>query len=149
MKLALLTSALVAVIAGTASASLFLDTAQPGRASAVSLVVPSPQPSDVPKPHPKPAFEVRQAPVPSLRVSQRTSARRAARTEETDRARAATAADASATGEDAARAAILADGYRSVRALARKADGRWTAQAMRGDTEIGVTVDAGGRVSID
>jgi hypothetical protein len=52
-------------------------------------------------------------------------------------------------GKDVARAAILADGYRSVRALAWNAGGRWTARAMRGDTEIGVSVDAEGRVSAD
>ena len=150
MKLALLTTVLVAVIAGTASASLFLNTAQPDPTPVAPAVVPQPpKPAALPKPQPKPMFEIRQAPVPSLGVSQRSYARKAARADEPDRGEAPIANDAPTLDESLARAAILADGYRSARMLARTADGRWTARVMRGSTEIGVTVDAQGRVSAD
>jgi hypothetical protein len=49
----------------------------------------------------------------------------------------------------AAKAAIEQDGYRNVRALVKGADGTWRGRAMRGSTEIAVTVDAGGSVSAD
>lgn len=56
-------------------------------------------------------------------------------------------AGASAADRAAARAAIEQDGYRNVRALQRGADGMWHAHALRGSTEIVVSVDAGGSVS--
>jgi hypothetical protein len=49
----------------------------------------------------------------------------------------------------AAKAAIEQDGYRNVRALVRIADGIWRGRAMRGSTEITVSVDASGSVSAD
>ena len=49
----------------------------------------------------------------------------------------------------AAKAAIEQDGYRNVRALVKIADGTWRGRAMRGSTEISVTVDANGSVSAD
>jgi hypothetical protein len=49
----------------------------------------------------------------------------------------------------AAKAAIEQDGYRNVRALVKSGDGTWRGRAMRGSTEIAVTVDANGRVSAD
>ena len=48
-----------------------------------------------------------------------------------------------------AKAAIEQDGYRNVRALAMGADGTWRGRAMRGSTEIAVSVDANGSVSAD
>lgn len=47
----------------------------------------------------------------------------------------------------AAKAAIEADGYRSVNVLAKEPDGTWRAKAYRGSTEVQVTVDGAGRVS--
>jgi hypothetical protein len=49
----------------------------------------------------------------------------------------------------AAKAAIEQDGYRNVRALVKSADGTWRGRAMRGSTEITVSVDASGSVSAD
>lgn len=49
----------------------------------------------------------------------------------------------------AAKAAIEQDGYRNVRGLGKTADGVWRGRAMRGSTEISVTVDANGNVSAD
>ena len=47
----------------------------------------------------------------------------------------------------AARAAIEADGYKGVRDLAQSGNGKWTARALRGATEITVSVGADGSVS--
>lgn len=58
--------------------------------------------------------------------------------------------DAAAPGniaETAAKAAIEADGYKGVRALARRSDGTWKAIALRGQTEVSLTVDPTGSVS--
>ncbi len=51
------------------------------------------------------------------------------------------------SGEAAARAAIEADGYKSVQALRRGDNGVWQAKAFRGKTEVQLTVDARGGVS--
>jgi hypothetical protein len=49
--------------------------------------------------------------------------------------------------EAAAKAAIEADGYKGVRALARGSDGLWKASALRGQTEVLLSVDPTGSVS--
>ena len=52
--------------------------------------------------------------------------------------------------EDAdAKRAIEFDGYKNVHAVVKGSDGIWHARAMRGRTEIAVTVDASGNVSAD
>jgi hypothetical protein len=56
---------------------------------------------------------------------------------------------ASAAGDSAAKASIEMDGYRNVRALVRSPDGIWHGRAMRGRTEIAVSVDPSGNVSQD
>jgi hypothetical protein len=52
-------------------------------------------------------------------------------------------------GENAARAAIEADGYKGVKVLRKGANGVWHASALRGKTTVMLTVDAGGSVSAD
>ena len=52
-------------------------------------------------------------------------------------------------GENAARAAIEADGYKGVKVLRKGANGVWHASALRGKTTVMVTVDASGSVSAD
>lgn len=47
----------------------------------------------------------------------------------------------------AAKAMIEQDGYRNVRALVKGVDGVWHGRALRGSTEIAVSVDASGSVS--
>ena len=42
---------------------------------------------------------------------------------------------------------IEQDGYRNVRALVKGVDGVWHGRAMRGSTEIAVSVDGSGSVS--
>jgi hypothetical protein len=49
--------------------------------------------------------------------------------------------------EAAAKAAIEADGYKGVRALARVSDGVWKASALRGQTEVLLSVGPTGSVS--
>ena len=48
-----------------------------------------------------------------------------------------------------AKRAIEFDGYKNVHAMVKGSDGMWHARAMRGRTEIAVTVDASGNVSAD
>jgi hypothetical protein len=49
--------------------------------------------------------------------------------------------------EEAAKAAIEADGYKGVRALARGSDGVWKASALRGQTEVLLSIGPTGSVS--
>jgi hypothetical protein len=49
----------------------------------------------------------------------------------------------------AAQAAIEGDGYKGVSGLGRGIDGAWHAKAYRGTTEVRVTVDGSGRVSVE
>ena len=49
--------------------------------------------------------------------------------------------------EAAAKAAIEADGYKRVSALSHGPDGVWKARALRGETEVLLTVGSAGAVS--
>jgi hypothetical protein len=49
--------------------------------------------------------------------------------------------------EAAAKAALEAEGYKSIGSLRMGADGKWSGSAMRGDKQIAVSVDASGNVS--
>ena len=51
--------------------------------------------------------------------------------------------------QSAATAFIETDGYKSVRVLSKSQDGIWRATALRGKTEVQITVDAQGNVSAD
>ena len=51
--------------------------------------------------------------------------------------------------KSAVRAAIEADGYRTVTVLGRGTDGAWRAKAYRGATEVRLLVDDAGRVSME
>ena len=97
---------------------------------------------------PKAAVESRQAPVPLL-----TRERAAWTGPPVLEANATHAARGSATppvdeeGSRFAKGAIEADGYKGVRDIARSPDGMWRARALRGRTEVLITVDREGRVS--
>lgn len=59
-------------------------------------------------------------------------------------------ADAASRGkltETAAKAAIEADGYKGVHTLSRGPDGVWKARALRGGTDVQLSVDQAGSVS--
>ena len=65
-----------------------------------------------------------------------------------------TAATTAPTPEDdegarLAKSAIERDGYKSVKVVSKSADGSWRGRARRGQTEVGVTVDAAGNVHVD
>jgi hypothetical protein len=93
----------------------------------------------------KASVEVRQAPVPLL-MKPRPPIERPA----VDAAAAAPAPEVVAkAGDGAAKAAIEADGYKGVKVLRQGPNGIWYAKAMRGKTEVGLTVDAGGRVALE
>ena len=52
-----------------------------------------------------------------------------------------------AKGSAGAAAKIQADGYKNVQGLSRGSDGMWHGKAMRGNTQVDVSVDARGNVS--
>jgi hypothetical protein len=92
--------------------------------------------------------ETRQAPVPIV-VRERPPV--ALPVVETASAKGAcgTGAVAEAEGKGFAKGAIEADGYKSVRNITPGPDGTWRARALRGKTEVVITVDREGRVSAD
>lgn len=144
MKLALLVLASVAVIGGTASAALFVapgEPAAPSPASVRSAVVLPPAPALEPARKAAPALEAKRPPVPILYVP------KAAYVPPTAQESASPPATEGMT-EAAARAAIAADGYKGVRSLT-KSNGKWMARAMRGDTEISLTVTPDGSVGAE
>jgi len=49
----------------------------------------------------------------------------------------------------AAKAAVEADGYKRATLVGKASDGSWRAKAYRGTTEVWLTVDGTGRVSLD
>jgi hypothetical protein len=157
-KRGLLVLALVMTTAGVASA--FAPISQPqdpaARPPARDLVMPvvSRQPAAAlpvaPVPEPvvkKASVEVRQAPVPLLMkarppIEQKTSDAPAAAPEVPPKI-------GEVSGESAAKAAIEADGYKGVKLLRQGVNGIWYARAMRGASEVPLTVDAAGRVSLE
>lgn len=50
---------------------------------------------------------------------------------------------------NAAKAAVEADGYKRVSIVGKRSDGAWRAKGYRGATEVLLTVDGTGRVSMD
>ena len=93
----------------------------------------------------RPLVEVRQAPVPLL-MGERPPAILSQTMEAT-----LTAMSSEGDLEDRsfARSAIEADGYKGVKSLTAGPDGTWRARALRGTTEVMLTVDRAGRVSAD
>ena len=91
------------------------------------------------------AVETRRQPVPVLWTSRTSIAPRPVDPE----VALANDTDVDKIAESAAKAAIEADGYRAVRILQRATGGEWRARALRGATEVGLTVDGSGNVSVD
>ena len=93
-----------------------------------------------------PALEARQAPVPLVRNVRPPP--------ETPSLAELPAHDAQQQGQDdlnrnAAKAAVEADGYKRVTVLGKAGNGAWRAKGYRGTTEVLLTVDGTGRVSMD
>jgi hypothetical protein len=93
-----------------------------------------------------PVLEARQAPVPLVRNVRPPPA--------TPSLAELPAVDAQQQGQDdlnkkAAKAAVEADGYKRVTVLGKAGNGAWRAKGFRGTTEVLLTVDGSGRVSVD
>lgn len=96
----------------------------------------------------KPLVEVRQAPVP-LQMRERPPVALPPGVENASVTTPAPVASAELEGGGFAKSAIEADGYKAVRNVVAGPDGTWRARALRGRTEVVVTVDREGRVSAD
>ena len=154
-KRGFLVLALVMTTAGVASAFAPVPQESAARPPARELALPIPakQPAVLPvAPAPEPvvkkaSFEVRQAPVPLLMKPRPTIAPPAFDADAVGPEVPVKTSDGS--GESAAKAAIEADGYKGVKVLRQGANGIWYAKAMRGTTEVPVTVDPAGRVALE
>lgn len=137
-----------ALLAGVAGAHVFapLPDAAPFQASAKAA---TPSGSHSSSSSSKPVVEIRQAPVP-LQSRERPPvvlppAVETAAVTPTPQTDMAVESDAGKF----AKGAIEADGYRAVKNIAPGPDGTWRARALRGKTEVVLTVDRDGRVSAD
>ena len=97
----------------------------------------------------KASVEVRQAPVPLLMKARPPIEQKTIDADAVSPAPEGAAKTPDATGDSAAKAAIEADGYKGVKQLRQGGNGIWFAKAMRGTTEVALTVDASGRVSLE
>jgi hypothetical protein len=176
MKRGILAATLMVTVAGVASANLLTDESRTARQAApVARNAPSvAEAAAVPEAAPvtqersrasqKVPVEARQAPVP-LQVKRTTInaklptidaliATPSAYTKNGEKdAEEAKAEPAAATddgfSETKAKAAIEADGYKGVTVLRKGQNGVWHAKALRGKTEVMLTVDASGSVAAD
>lgn len=99
---------------------------------------------------PKSLVEARQAPVPFLARERPARVAPPAPLNATSQVvLPASEHGAGGEGRHFARDAIEADGYKSVRDIVPGPDGTWHGRALRGRTEVIVTVDREGRVSAD
>lgn len=168
MKRGILFVALAMTVAGVASANVFT--------AASPAVAPQSQPREAvasghrpsqPEVSAKPAamakasapvvqkasVETRQAPVP-LQVKHRSPVNLPPADPKAAKAGDAGSTQAAATSNDAfnenaAKAAIEADGYKGVTVLRKGVNGVWHASALRGKTTVKLTVDASGAVSAE
>ena len=147
------TLALVALASGMLASAYFID---PAPAATAVLAAPRQVPSLPMAASPsKPASTIKtlKAPVPLLvgRHDQYFDVNSVPDTAAPVQTASATAGESPtpASSDAAAKASIEMDGYRNVRALVRAPDGKWRGRAMRGGTEIAVSVDPTGNVSQD
>jgi hypothetical protein len=144
MKIRFLALGLLAMTASVAIAHVFVppsatEQSRPIRMALPTRVSPLPAGSD-------PSLDVTRPPVPVLFSHRRpfVPANDAASTLSPS---AADIAPPGSMSETAAKAAIEADGYKGVRALARGSDGVWKASALRGQIEVLLSVGPTGSVS--
>ena len=161
-KRGILVLALVMSVAGVASAFAPLPQDSSSRPPARDLAMPAstrqPDPTPV-APAPvilpesavrKAAFEIKQAPVPLLMRARPTIETPAFDADAVGPETPVLAKTADAPADNgAAKAAIEADGYRNAKLVRQGENGMWYAKAMRGTTEVSLTVDATGRVSLE
>ena len=157
-KRGFLVLALVMSVAGVASAFAPLPQDSSARPPARELAMPvaakQPEPTPVaPGPEPvvkKASFEIKQAPVPLIMRARPTIETPAFDADAVGPEVPVLAKSADAPADNsAAKAAIEADGYRNAKVVRQGENGIWYAKAMRGTTEVSLTVDATGRVSLE
>ncbi|TAJ39805.1 MAG: hypothetical protein EPO67_00635 [Reyranella sp.] len=132
------------LVAAVASAHVFAPLPDGTSFRTIATAEAAPPAATAPVPT-KSAFETRQAPVPLL-VRERASWAAPAGLEASATA-AASAPVINEEGNRFAKGAIEADGYKGVRDITPGPDGTFRARAMRGRTEVTITVDREGRVS--
>ena len=152
MKFRFLALGLLATTASVASAHVFMPLPERAEALARSTEQSRPPlmalPTDVSAlpARSAPSLDAARPPVPVVSSHRRSfvPANEAASILSPSAADTATPSNMS---EAAAKAAIEADGYKGVRALARGSDGVWKASALRGQTEVQLSVGPTGSVS--
>ncbi len=151
MKRGLFVFAVAMTVAGVASALGFAPVAQAPRPAQVASRPPS-EPVVSLAAAPKSTLEARQPPVPLLvkpraPIELPTVNSNATGSNATGPESPAQASDGA--GEGSAKAAVEADGYKSVKVLRKGANGLWYAEALRGKTEVLLTVDSQGNVAAE
>jgi hypothetical protein len=173
MKRSILVATFLVTAAGVASANLLTTATSPQNPTPplpqAQQATPAPVPAKTAHAEPMPsatsptlakkapaptvqraALEPRQAPVP-LQMKPRPAVNLPTIEAKAEDKPGETPADASTDGfnEKAAKAAIEADGYKSVKVLRKGANGVWHASGLRGSTTVMLTVDASGSVRAD
>jgi hypothetical protein len=152
MKFRFLALGLLATTASVAGAHVFMPLAERAGALARSTEQSRPPlmalPTDVSAlpARSAPSLDAGRPPVPVL-FSHRRAFVPANEAASTLSPSAADTAPPGSMTEAAAKAAIEADGYKGVRALARGSNGVWKASALRGQTEVLLSVGPTGSVS--
>ena len=120
------------------------------KAQPVTTVARTPEPtmvvSTAPASRPPVPLWLRSRPKPVVTTAANIEiASRDASTTATD----AVPTDAKPRNDSFAKTAIEQDGYKGVRDLTKGADGLWRGRALRGTTEVAISVDANGNVSAE
>ncbi len=119
-------------------------TAAQGAAPQVAKAIAPPPPTTTAKP--ASTISTARPPVPLL-VSRRSAYVGPESQQEQPKSAETSVAENATPSDAAAKAMIEADGYKRVTGLAKGPDGKWRGRALRGATEVAVSVDAGGSVS--
>jgi hypothetical protein len=152
MKFRFLALGLLATTASVASAHVFMPSPERTGALARSTEQSPPPPVALPSKtsalpaRSAPSLDATRPPVP-VNFSNRRVFVPANEAASTPSSSAAATAPSGNMSEAAAKAAIEADGYKAVRALTRGSDGVWKATALRGQTEVLLSVGPTGSVS--
>ncbi len=146
---AISTTVLLATVAAAHIAAPLPDGTQRGSAKAATGTIQPVQTSTGQLPSAKPVLvETRQAPVPIL-VRERPPVVLPAVETASATAPLPPTPMADPEGNSFAKGAIEADGYKFVKNITPGPDGTWRARALRGKTEVVLTVDREGRVSAE
>jgi hypothetical protein len=160
MKRGIIVAAAAISMTGAASANLFttpalppaqpLSREKPATVAAAPVLSPAtPTPAQLSPPLQRASVDARQAPVP-MQPKPRAPVISAWDNPNEFYAKAQALVgrpSAERSGENAARAAIEADGYKGVQEMRRGDGGVWHAKAFRGRTEVRLTVDTRGTVT--